>query len=272
MREQEHGWEPLGSAMVVEAQAALGADGRIVGWRTRSGATPTATRPTAAGGLLAGREVEPPFTPPPPRPIPMPEGGGDRNADPIYALPNARGDLPLRRRRCRCGCRRCAALGAHMNVFAIESFMDELRARPAPIRSPSASRHLEDARAREVVQPRPPSASAGRGAAGRRAARHAASPSPATRTSPPTAPSRWRCEVDRDTGAIHVPRAVAAVDSGEAVNPDGIRNQIEGGIVQSLSWTLVEAVGFDATHRTSFDWSAYPILRFPAVPGRSRCT
>jgi nicotinate dehydrogenase subunit B len=74
--------------------------------------------------------------------------------------------------------------------------------------------------------------------------------------------------IDRDTGEIRVPRVVAAVDSGEAVSPDGIRNQIEGGIVQSLSWTTREAVAFDATHRTSFDWSVYPILRFPAVPGR----
>ena len=74
--------------------------------------------------------------------------------------------------------------------------------------------------------------------------------------------------VDHDSGEIHVPRVVAAVDSGEAVSPDGIRNQIEGGIVQSLSWTTREAMAFDASHRTSFDWSAYPILRFPAVPGR----
>jgi CO/xanthine dehydrogenase Mo-binding subunit len=73
--------------------------------------------------------------------------------------------------------------------------------------------------------------------------------------------------VDRDSGEIRVPRVLAAVDSGEAVNPDGIRNQIEGGIVQSLSWTTREAVGFDSTHRTSFDWSGYPILRFPNVPG-----
>jgi len=64
-----------------------------------------------------------------------------------------------------------------------------------------------------------------------------------------------------------VRRVSAAVDSGEAVNPDGIRNQIEGAIVQSLSWTGTEAVLFDATHRTSFDWSAYPILRFPSAPG-----
>jgi CO/xanthine dehydrogenase Mo-binding subunit len=61
-------------------------------------------------------------------------------------------------------------------------------------------------------------------------------------------------------------RAVAAVDSGEVVNPDGIRNQIEGGILQSMSWTLFEAVTFDDTRITSIDWSTYPILRFPSVP------
>jgi CO/xanthine dehydrogenase Mo-binding subunit len=72
--------------------------------------------------------------------------------------------------------------------------------------------------------------------------------------------------VDRASGDIRISRVVAAVDSGEAVNPDGIRNQIEGGIVQSLSWTIHEAVAFDATHRSSFDWSAYPIIRFDAVP------
>jgi CO/xanthine dehydrogenase Mo-binding subunit len=72
--------------------------------------------------------------------------------------------------------------------------------------------------------------------------------------------------VDRDSGTLKIPRVVAAVDSGEAVNPDGIRNQIEGAIIQSLSWTIHEAVAFDTAHRSSFDWSAYPILRFDAVP------
>lgn len=72
--------------------------------------------------------------------------------------------------------------------------------------------------------------------------------------------------VDRTSGAIQVSRVVAAVDGGEAVNPDGIRNQIEGGIVQSLSWTIHEAVAVEGTHRRSFDWSAYPILRFAQAP------
>ena len=61
-------------------------------------------------------------------------------------------------------------------------------------------------------------------------------------------------------------RAAAAVDSGQAVNPDGIRNQIEGGILQSASWTLYESVTFDRMRITSRDWSSYPILRFSAVP------
>ena len=73
-------------------------------------------------------------------------------------------------------------------------------------------------------------------------------------------------EVERETGRVRLVRAVAAVDSGEAVNPDGIRNQIEGGILQSASWTLYESVAFDRTRITSRDWGSYPILRFSAVP------
>jgi CO/xanthine dehydrogenase Mo-binding subunit len=73
-------------------------------------------------------------------------------------------------------------------------------------------------------------------------------------------------EVERASGNVRVLRAVAAVDSGGAVNPDGIRNQIEGGIVQSLSWTLFERVRFDAIQITSRDFGSYPILRFPDLP------
>jgi CO/xanthine dehydrogenase Mo-binding subunit len=65
---------------------------------------------------------------------------------------------------------------------------------------------------------------------------------------------------------VHLIRAAAAVDSGEAVNPDGIKNQIEGGILQSASWTLYESVAFDRTRILSRDWGSYPILRFTGVP------
>src|SRR4030095_16921671 len=73
-------------------------------------------------------------------------------------------------------------------------------------------------------------------------------------------------EDERETGRVRLLRFVAADDSGEIVNPDGIRNQIEGGIVQSISWTLYEAVTFDAPRITSQDWGGYPILRFPNLP------
>jgi len=73
-------------------------------------------------------------------------------------------------------------------------------------------------------------------------------------------------EVARESGEIRVGRVVAAVDSGEAVNPDGIRNQVEGGIIQSISWTMLEEVAWDARRITSRDWGRYPILRFAHVP------
>jgi nicotinate dehydrogenase subunit B len=73
-------------------------------------------------------------------------------------------------------------------------------------------------------------------------------------------------EVERETGEVRVGRIACAVDSGDVVNPDGIRNQIEGGIVQSLSWTLYESVTWDARRITSRDWARYPVVRFPAVP------
>jgi CO/xanthine dehydrogenase Mo-binding subunit len=72
--------------------------------------------------------------------------------------------------------------------------------------------------------------------------------------------------LDHASGRVRLVRAVAAVDSGEAVNPDGIKNQIEGGILQSASWTLHESVAFDRTRIRSRDWSSYPILRFSGAP------
>jgi CO/xanthine dehydrogenase Mo-binding subunit len=74
--------------------------------------------------------------------------------------------------------------------------------------------------------------------------------------------------VERETGRTRLVRAVAAVDSGQVVNPDGLRNQIEGAILQSMSWTLFESVAFDARRIASVDWSTYPILRFDGVPDR----
>jgi CO/xanthine dehydrogenase Mo-binding subunit len=264
MREQEHGWEPLGSAMVVELQATLGADGRIAEWRHDVWSNAHSSRPTTAGGLLAGAELEPPFPRQVPKPIPMPEGGGHRNGKPFYALSNAKGvyhfveQAPVRVSALR-------SLGAHMNVFAIECFMDEL-AKTAGA-DPVAFRldHMADDRAREVMQ----TAADRFGWAGRAKGgdgRGCGFAFARYKNLAAYCAVAMEIAVDRDSGTIRIPRVVAVVDSGEAVNPDGIRNQIEGAIVQSLSWTIHEAVAFDTAHRSSFDWSAYPILRFDAVP------
>jgi CO/xanthine dehydrogenase Mo-binding subunit len=265
MREQEHGWEPLGSAMTVELQATLDKEGRIAGWQHDVWSGAHNGRPAGAGGLLAGLEVDPPFPRQRLRPIPMPEGGGARNGNPIYALPNARGTYhfiepaPVRVSALR-------GLGAQMNVFAIESFMDEL-ARSAGA-DPVAFRleHLKDDRARQAIEMaadrfgwskrRQGGGGRGWGFAFARYKNLAAYCAVAMEVA-----------IERDGGRIEIPRITAVVDSGEAVNPDGIRNQIEGGIVQSLSWTIHEAVAFDSLHRSSFDWSAYPIARFTDMPG-----
>src|SRR5262249_14821500 len=150
MREQEHGWEPYGPAMVAKARGSVDASGRIVDWNYGVWSNTHATRPGPAGSLLAAQYMEKSFAPPEPKPIPQPEGGGDRNAIPLYTLPNAKvthhflRDMPVRVSALR-------SLGAQLNVFAIESFIDELAL--AANADPVAFRlaHLDDSRARDVV-------------------------------------------------------------------------------------------------------------------------
>ena len=262
MREQEAAWEPFGPAMATKISAALDAAGKVVDWSYEVWSNTHSMRPGGAGALLAAQLIAQPFAPPPPKPIPMPEGGGDRNAIPLYGFPNARvvhhflPAMPLRVSAMR-------ALGAYANIFSIESFMDDL-ARAAGA-DPVAFRlaHLDDARARTVITlaaerfgwggARP--AGIGHGFAFARYKNLAAYCALAVEV-----------EVSRETGRVRMRRAVAAVDAGQVVNPDGLRNQIEGAILQSMSWTLFESVGFDQGGITSLDWSTYPILRFDGVP------
>ncbi|HSY55703.1 MAG TPA: molybdopterin cofactor-binding domain-containing protein [Bradyrhizobium sp.] len=264
MREQEHAWEPFGPAMVTKLKASLDGNGRIVDWNFDVWTNTHSMRPGGAGSMLAAQHMAEPFAVPEPKPIPLPAGGGDRNAIPIYKFPNAKvvhrfiPAMPVRVSAMR-------ALGAYHNVFSIESFMNELAelagADPVEFRL----NHLEDKRGREVIekaakefgwqkgQKAPPER--GYGFAFARYKSLAAYCAIATEV-----------EVDRETGRPRLVRAVAAVDSGQVVNPDGLANQIEGAILQSMSWTLYEAVTFDDMRITSVDWQTYPILRFDAVP------
>ena len=269
MREEEHGWEPVGPPMLCEAQATLGADGRIADWQYTVHSPTHNTRPGKAGNLLAATHLARPFAPPPAKPAPQPEGAGDRNAIPYYVLPNARvvhrflGVPQLRSSALR-------SLGAYGNVFAIESFMDELAhaagADPVAFRL----RHLDDPRAVAAVReaarrfgwdgwkrPGPGKQRRGRGFAFARYKNLAAYCALALEV-----------EVALETGWVRIVRAVAAVDCGEVVNPDGVRNQIEGGIIQSASWSLLERVRFDTRQVLTRDWGGYPILRFSQAPDR----
>jgi nicotinate dehydrogenase subunit B len=263
MRQDEHSWEPYGPAMVMRAQAAVADDGAIVEWNYEVWSPTHSARPDGSPLLMPQWHLEPPGTPPPSAPIPQPQGGGDRNAIPLYDIPSGRivhhfiPAVTLRSSALR-------SLGAYGNVFAIESFMDELAASVGADPVAYRLRHLKDPRGAEVIKAAaerfgwsnyvaPPGR--GRGFGFARYKNEAAYTAVAAEVA-----------VDRTSGQVRVLRLVAADDSGEIVNPDGVRNQIEGGIVQATSWTLKEAVRFDRTRITSRDWSSYPILTFPEVP------
>jgi nicotinate dehydrogenase subunit B len=261
MREDEHTNEPYGAAMIAEVEGAVDADGKIVDWDYGVWSNTHNRRPTVGGLMLQNAALPEPLPVPPPAPIPMPEGGGERNSNPIYTFPNARvvshfiPEMPVRISALR-------SLGAYLNVFAIESFMDEL-AESAGV-DPVAFRlqHLQDDRAKAVIALAAEkfgwsagTRGEGRGFAFARYKNLGAYCAVAL-----------TLRVEHETGQIRLGRVVAAVDSGQVINPDGIRNQIEGAIVQAASWTLYETVRFDRKRILSTDWSRYPIMRFPAVP------
>jgi CO/xanthine dehydrogenase Mo-binding subunit len=264
MREDEHGWEPYGPAMVTQARASLDGTGTIVDWQYDVWSNSHSTRPGGAGNLMPAWHLAAPFVQPKPEPIPQPTGGGDRNAIPLYKFANTHvvhhflPEMPIRVSALR-------SLGAYMNVFSIESFMDELAMAAGADPVEFRLRHLQDAHARDVILlaaerfgwkkgDKPPKGR-GRGFAFARYKNLAAFTAIAV-----------ELEVEHETGRVRPIRFVAANDSGQIVNPDGIRNQIEGAIVQSTSWTLHEALTFDNARITSRDWAGYPILRFPELP------
>jgi CO/xanthine dehydrogenase Mo-binding subunit len=263
MREDEHAWEPYGSAMVTKGRVSLDAGGNIVDWQYDVWSMAHSTRPGGAKSLAAAWYREQPLTLPPPRVPSGSESDGNRNSKPPYKLPSARvihhhiKEMPLRVSALR-------SLGAYMNVFSIESLMDELAAAAGADPVEFRLRYLDDPRAKDVIKMtaerfgwKTDKLPKGRGR-GFAYARY--------RNSSSYVAIAAEVEVEQATGAVRIQRVVAAADSGQAISPDGIRNQIEGGILQSASWTLYEQVGFDKTRVTSRDWGSYPIMRFSAVP------
>lgn len=267
-REDEHAWEPYGPAMVVKMQASLGQNGAIVDWSHDVWSYPHTARPRPGGessGLLAAWHLARPFKRPQPRPIQGYHFGDYRNADPKYDLPRRRivahfvPESPLRTSSLR-------SLGAYANIFAIESFMDELAVAAGDDPLAFRLRHLTDERARAVIMAaaeragwepryRPARNGHGRGLAFAQ-----------YKNSQCYAAVIVTLDVDPATGEILLRRATIAADAGQIVNPDGLSNQLEGGFFQAASWTLREEVTFDSSGITSRDWDSYPILRFSGAP------
>jgi CO/xanthine dehydrogenase Mo-binding subunit/aerobic-type carbon monoxide dehydrogenase small subunit (CoxS/CutS family) len=262
MRSDENKWEPFGSPAVVKIQASLNSDGRVIDWNHDVWSYTHTTRPRGekgASGLLAAYHLAEPYTPPKTRPNMGPLGGIHRNADPFYTFPRRRivkhflPDSPLRVSALR-------SLGSYANVFAIESFMDELAhaAGVDPVEFRLAQ--LGDERARAVIRAAVEKAgrrqdNRGRGIAFARYKNRQSYLAVVMDVS-----------VNRADGHICLERAVVAADAGQIVNPDAVRNQLEGVIIQSSSWTLKEQVTFDPSGISSVDWDSYPIFRFIDAP------
>ncbi len=257
MREDEHRWEPYGSAMLFKMRGGLDGQGNIVGWETQLWSDSHSTRPGGdAGNLLPARHIAKAFK--------LNDGGysggNHRNAKPLYALPAVhivshpfKG--PLRTSALR-------GLGAYGNVFALESFMDELATAAGEDPVAFRLRHLKDERARAVVQ-----AVAKKVNWDAKPAKHGLGFAFAQYKNQ-AAYFAVVAEVafDAPRQELRVLRLVGVIDAGQAINPDGLKNQTEGGMIQSASWTTLEQVKFDRSTVTSLDWDTYPIFRFPQVP------
>jgi CO/xanthine dehydrogenase Mo-binding subunit len=264
-RRDEHGWEPKGPPQLDEVKAAVDGDGKVIAWDfvdygfpwTASGTTP----------LLASLQIGIKPTNP---------GGpnGSQSGGEIYGVPNQKivaqlinwhfpEPIPLRTSNLR-------APGDLARCFASESLMDEIAADLGVDPVEFRLRHLtENKRGAECLRaaadkaqwqkrPSPAPAAGGNLAKGRGVA--------VTQRANAYVAAVADVEVNKSTGQVSVKKIVCSHDCGLIINPDGVKNQAEGNIIQGVSRALLEEVTFDSNGVTSLDWASYPILRFPDVP------
>ena len=265
MRHDEHGWEPLGPAMVMEVRGAVDSQGNVVAWDYEVWTPTHSSRPNASGGSLlagslagisAGKANQ---------------SGADRNANHTYNFQNNRvmvhwlNSSPIRASALR-------GLGSPQNTFANESFIDELATGAGVDPLEFRLRHLNDPRAKAVLE-----AGAKRAGWASRPSPQKGGPGETTRSGRGVAFVQYdrteayvaavaEVEVNQADGQVRVKRVVVAHDCGLIINPDGLRNQIEGNVIQATSRTLKEEVKFDPSMVTSLDWTSYSILRFSEIP------
>ncbi|MDE0303925.1 MAG: molybdopterin-dependent oxidoreductase [Albidovulum sp.] len=266
-RENEHCWEPFGPPQAVELAAWLGEDGRIEGLSAEAIGGTYRGRPSPGPGgagparLLANRFRGSPIPAPPAVPNLNKQGGIHRNLDPCYEISETRlvknlvPDLPHRTSALRC-------LGAAANIFAIESFMDELAFKLGKDPLSFRRSYLEDPRALAVLDRL--------GEAMERAARKLNSDGRGI------AYAQYKNEMARvavgvfvsvaDDAAVTLDRAIIVVDAGRIVDLPGLEAQMEGGFLQGASWALHEEVVWNREGIVSSDWDSYPVLRFDNVP------
>jgi CO/xanthine dehydrogenase Mo-binding subunit len=261
-RQDELGWAPFGPAAVVQLSADLDAAGEVLSWRHEIWGNGHVSRPGRGNGhpLLAETHQADAASSAPSVDPPQPSGGASRNAIPTYTFPASRVvnhrllTMPLRTSSLR-------SLGAFINVFAAESFVDELAQLAGADPVEYRLRHLDDPRAREVIEAAAEGAGWGNGPLADSVGRGIGF-------------ARYKnaatyCAVVAEVEAVdevRVRRLTIAADAGLVINPDGLANQIEGGAIQATSWTLKEQVRFDRRGVLSDTWETYPILRFSEVP------
>jgi CO/xanthine dehydrogenase Mo-binding subunit len=263
-REDEFSAAPMGAAMMVGLRAVLDAKSRPADWTIEIWSPVHAQRPGMNGSAnLLGAQALPDAGPPPSEINDVADeagGGATRNGQALYDLPrhtlvhHLLAHVPMRTSSLR-------GLGAFANVFAIESFMDELAEIAGE--DPVAYRLslMSDPRGRRVIE----TAAAMANWFDLSAAESRARGFGFARYKNRAAYAAVVAEVDVDE-AVRVTRVWAAVDAGLVINPDGAANQIEGGIIQAASWALKERVRFENGQVASNNWDGYPILRFSEVP------
>ncbi len=264
-RADEHGWDPKGPPTLIDLRAAVDGAGAVTAWESEffipqqtAGSFNVPLVAATLAGMPAGEDIAP--------------GNIFQNSAVPYKFANV-----------KTVCRRLASTpfrpswirtpGRMQNTYANECFIDELAAAANADPVEFRLKYLDpnDKRGIEVLN---------------RAATLAKwdkRPSPRRHQQGDVAVGRGvayckyelartyiaavaEVEVKRSTGDIRVRRFYLAHDCGQIINPDGLKNQLDGNVIQTLSRTLIEELKYDRSAVTSLDWASYPILRFPQVP------
>ncbi len=262
MRADEHGWDPKSPPTLVDMEGGLDAQDLPVAWRSEffiAQATGTLDEFPMLAAVLSGVKRSGYYT-----------GNIQKNADVLYQFPNIQTEVHrLADKAFRTSHLRTP--GRMQNTFANEAFFDEMAAaagadplqwRVTYLKEPRAKAVLEDVAKLSKWQSRlspaakiPGDIARGRGVAFVKYDNDRTFVALVAEV-----------EVNKKSGQIRVTDIWCSHDCGQVINPDGAINQIEGGIMQTISRTLIEELQFNRSHFTSLDWASYPILRFPDVP------